>query len=122
MQRKFSGSVKVSFPKFSLEDVIEEANRTAHALSKHLGLVKVVLFGSYAKERYTVASDIDLLVVFDDSRSTEDKVYKTLIRTINLPRVELHILSIKDYMLMKGTKWMETIESEGVVILNHKDT
>jgi predicted nucleotidyltransferase len=114
-------SVKVSFPRFSLEDVVEEANRTAHALSKHLGLEKVILFGSYAKKRYTAASDIDLLVVFDGSKSSEDKVYKTLIRTIKLPRLELHILSIKDYMLMKDTKWIETIESEGVVILNHKD-
>jgi len=52
-----------------------------------------------------VASDIDVPVIFDDSRSTEDETYKALMRNIELPRLELHTLSKKDYELMKDSKW-----------------
>ncbi|MEM4246411.1 MAG: nucleotidyltransferase domain-containing protein, partial [Candidatus Bathyarchaeia archaeon] len=55
------------------------------ALSKELALEKVTLFGSYARSRYTVGSDIDLFIVFDDSRCTEDSVYKTLMKNLRLP-------------------------------------
>ncbi|MGQ9596399.1 MAG: nucleotidyltransferase domain-containing protein [Thermoproteota archaeon] len=85
------------------------------ALSKQLSLSKVILFGSYAKKKYTVSSDIDVLVVFDEQRTVED-VYKMLRRNIDLPKVELHVLSEKDYGEMKNSKWIKTIEEEGIKI------
>lgn len=39
-------------------------------------------------------------------------------KNINLPRVELHILSRKDYESMKKSKWIKTIEEEGILIMN----
>jgi predicted nucleotidyltransferase len=44
-----------------------------------LGLLQVVLFGSYAKENYTVASDIDLLVVY---RSNGEKDAYAIVKKI----------------------------------------
>ncbi|MBS7618376.1 nucleotidyltransferase domain-containing protein [Candidatus Bathyarchaeota archaeon] len=86
-------------------------------LRKRLSLEKVILFGSYAEERYTVASDIDLLVVFDDEKGEEDEVYKVLMKNIKLPRVELHIIPKNDLKLYKDSKWMKIVEEEGVRIL-----
>ncbi|MEM1716835.1 MAG: nucleotidyltransferase domain-containing protein [Candidatus Bathyarchaeia archaeon] len=117
MPRRYSGSVRVFFPKFSREDVIREVGRCAYALREELGLERVIIFGSYARGDYTVASDIDILVVFNEEKSTEDKVYKSLKRDIKLPRVELHILPKKELEAYKTSKWMRTIEEEGIKIL-----
>ncbi|MBO3755182.1 MAG: hypothetical protein FGF53_09980, partial [Candidatus Brockarchaeota archaeon] len=65
----------------------------------------------------TVSSDVDVLVVYDGLKSSENDVYKTLRKSVRLPRVELHILSKKDYKRMKDSKWIREIESEGVKIL-----
>jgi predicted nucleotidyltransferase len=60
-------------------------------------LKKVVVFGAYAKRRCTAGSDIDLFVVFNGSKCSKNNVYKTLMKNIKLPRLELHILSLKEY-------------------------
>lgn len=117
MQKKYSSSVRVFFPKFSLEDVIREVSRCASLFSKELALKKVVVFGSYAKGKYTAGSDIDLFVVYDDSKCTEDYVYKTLMRNVRLPRLELHIISLREYEAIKGSMWIKTINEEGISIL-----
>ena len=117
MPRKYSSSVKIFFPKFSREEVVREVSRCAAELRDGLGLECIILFGSYAKDRYTVASDIDLLVIFDDEKSSEDNVYKSLMKSIKLPRVELHIIPKKEIRFYKGLRWMKTIEEEGIRIL-----
>lgn len=115
--KQYSSSVKVFFPKFNREEVVDEVARCVKMLRGRLALERVVLFGSYAKEKYTVASDIDLLVIFDDEKSGEDEVYKVLMKSIKLPRVELHILPKSSLKLYKESKWMKIIEEEGVKIL-----
>lgn len=71
-----------------------------------------MLFGSYANRRYTVASDVDLLVVVNGQKCSVEEAYRTLMMNINLPRVELHMLSMKDYETMKSSRWISTIERE----------
>lgn len=116
-QKKYSNSVKVYFPKFNTEKVIKELSRCTAELREKLGLEKVILFGSYAKENYTVASDIDLLIIFDDKKSSEDEVYKGLMKNIKLPRIELHLIPKKNLKAYEKSKWMNTIEKEGIKIL-----
>lgn len=116
MQKKFSSSVKVFFPVFNKEEVIKKIRETVNLYFDKLGLEKVVLFGSYAKGNYTVASDVDLLILFNEEKSCESEVYKTLMRNIKVPRVELHILSKKDYITVKNLKWIKMIENEGIEI------
>ncbi|MCX8182298.1 MAG: nucleotidyltransferase domain-containing protein [Candidatus Methanomethyliaceae archaeon] len=43
----------------------------------------VILFDSYAKGNYTVASGIDLLIIFDDEKKIEKLVYRQLMKEIN---------------------------------------
>ncbi|MCX8182753.1 MAG: nucleotidyltransferase domain-containing protein [Candidatus Methanomethyliaceae archaeon] len=109
--------MKVFFPEINREDVIREVGRCAKKLQEELGLEGAILFGSYAKGNYTVASDIDILIVFDDKKSREEEVYRRLMREIKLPRVELHIISKKDLKVHEWTRWIEVIENEGVRIL-----
>ncbi|MGQ9848061.1 MAG: hypothetical protein ACUVQP_11265 [Bacteroidales bacterium] len=74
-------------------------------------------FRVLCKKEHTVASDVDLLVVVDGKKCSVDEAYRTLMMNINLPRVELHMLSEKDYELMKNSRWIKTIEREGISIL-----
>jgi predicted nucleotidyltransferase len=116
MQKKLSTSVKVFFPTFSKEEVVKRVRKAISLYFDKLGLEKVVLFGSYAKGNYTVASDIDLLIVFNEEKADEYEVYKMLMRNIQVPRVELHIISKKDYVAAKDSKWRKIIENEGIEI------
>jgi len=54
-----------------------------------------VLFGSYAKGRQTVASDIDLLVVYT-GRPRAD-AYALVKRALNIRRLEPHVYAEEEY-------------------------
>jgi len=117
MRRRYSSSVRVFYPKFSLEEVVRRVREVAFLFKEELGLKKVVLFGSYAKRRHTVASDIDILVVYDEELHDQDSVHKTLMKNLKLPRVELHLLSKKDYEHMRESRWIKMVEEEGIEVL-----
>ncbi len=91
--------------------------RGVEPIRSEAGVVKVVLFGSYATGRQTAASDIDLLVVIDTSLCDKDSAYKLIRRSIKLRMVELHIISKQEYEQMRESKWIKTIEREGKTII-----
>ena len=64
MRQRSSGSVKVFYPPWNREALLVRLREGVTALREVLPLVRVVLFGSYARGRQTVASDIDLLVIY----------------------------------------------------------
>ena len=49
-------------------------------------LLSVILFGSYAKGRHTAASDVDLLVIYDDPR--RPNAYEIVVESLRIPRLE----------------------------------
>ncbi len=51
--------------------LLTETQRIVEQMKK-LGAVKVILFGSLARQEISLFSDIDLLVLFDDDRSSRD--------------------------------------------------
>ncbi len=71
-----------------------------------------MLFGSYAKGNYTVASDMDLLVVYE-GRDRKD-AFATVKRTISIPRLEPHTYSESEYESVKETLCKMT--GEGVIL------
>jgi predicted nucleotidyltransferase len=117
MLRKSSSSAKIYYPKYDQAEVVEELRKTMQMLSKELGIEKVILFGSYAKNRYTVASDIDILVVFDETVCDEDKVYKAIRKRVKLSRLEPHLITKNEYSRARESRWIKTIEKEGIIIL-----
>ncbi|MEM1589744.1 MAG: nucleotidyltransferase domain-containing protein [Candidatus Bathyarchaeia archaeon] len=117
MQKKYTSSAKIFFPKFSKEQVIEEVGRSAKELREKLGLEAVILFGSYAKGSQTAASDIDLLIIFNNEKISENEVYKTLMKSIKLPGKELHLIPRSELENYEKTKWIKTIREEGIKIL-----
>jgi hypothetical protein len=84
-------------------------------LEERLPLKKMVLFGSYAKGRQTVASDVDLLVVY--AGKPREDAYKLVKRTLNISRLEPHVYSEEEYERAKST--IERMVQGGLVIIPH---
>jgi len=60
-------SVRVFFPRFNQAALTQRLRERMTDLNEKLPLLRVVLFGSYARGNYTVASDVDLLVIMETS-------------------------------------------------------
>ncbi|MCD6236824.1 MAG: nucleotidyltransferase domain-containing protein [Thermoplasmata archaeon] len=99
MRKKSSGSVKIFYPKYDRDHVIRVLNERVKELKKLLPITKVVLFGSYAKNNYTVRSDIDILVVYKDPK--RDDAFKVIKKTIGLSGLEPHVYTEEEYREMK---------------------
>lgn len=95
MRRRYSSSVKVFYPKFSREELIEMIRGRLNELSKKLPLSMVVLFGSYAKSAHTVSSDVDLLVVYKGDR--REDAYAIVRKTLDVPGLEPHIFTEDEF-------------------------
>jgi len=61
----------------------------------------VVLFGSYARGNYTVASDIDLLVVYGGEK--RESAFAIIKKTVAIPGLEPHVYTEKEYHQLKDT-------------------
>ncbi len=113
MQHKSSSSVKVFYPKFSKEEIIQRIKEGIEELAQKMPLKKVILFGSYAKENYTVASDIDLLVVYK-GRKRKD-AFALCKKILKIPSLEPHVYSEAEYKALKST--IQKMTQDGIVIL-----
>jgi predicted nucleotidyltransferase len=114
MLKKSSSSVRVFYPKFNKEEIIQTLSRNLWDVGKELSLLLVVLFGSYARGNYTVASDVDLLVVYEGEQKEE--AYAIVKRTLDIPHLELHVYSEREYEGAKDT--IKNMIKDGVVILD----
>jgi predicted nucleotidyltransferase len=101
MLRRSSDSVRVFYPKLARTDVIRLLSERLKELDKELPLVRVVLFGSYAKGNYTVGSDIDLVVIHRGEKRVD--TYALVKQILDLPRLEPHVYSELEYEQMEGT-------------------
>lgn len=112
MLKKSSGSVQVFYPRFDRETLIQAIRQRLEHLNKKLPVLSVVLFGSYAEVNYTVASDIDLLVVYGGKERKD--AYATIKRTLGIPRLEPHVYSDREYEKMKKT--IDKMTKNGIVL------
>ncbi len=83
-------------------------------LDAALPIRRVVLFGSYAKGTHTVASDIDVLVVYDGE--PRPAAYALTKRTLGIPRLEPHLYTTAEYEAVAAT--VDRMVEDGVVILS----
>jgi len=81
-------------------------------LKRELPLLLVVLFGSYAKGNYTVASDMDLLVIYEGEEKNE--AYAIVKRTLNIPRLEPHVYAEYEFEQMKDV--VEKMIKGGIIL------
>ena len=112
MPRKSSSSVQIFYPKFDKQEIVKRLSSCLQMLQDKLPLILVILFGSYAKGNYTVASDIDLLIVYDGEE--KDDAYAIVKKTLSIPHLEPHIYTRAQFQQMKGT--IEAMSKDGIVL------
>src|SRR5689334_14160475 len=89
MASKSYGSVRVFWPTLGREALVARLRECLPALRAALPVRRVGLFGSQAAGRATVASDIDVLVVY--SGPPRDDAYRTVRAAIPLRGLEPHV-------------------------------
>jgi len=80
---------------------VEHLRRRMEDLRAVLPVTRAVLFGSYARKRHTIASDIDLLVIYAGPK--REDAYALVRRTLDLPRLEPHLYTEGEYGLLRNT-------------------
>jgi len=101
MPRRSSSSVRVFYPPFDREQLLVLLRRRIKGLQGILPLKRVVLFGSYARGKQTVASDIDLLVIY--AGEPQENAYALVKRILNIRRLEPHVYAEEEVAQMKPT-------------------
>ncbi|MGQ9533328.1 MAG: nucleotidyltransferase family protein [Desulfotomaculales bacterium] len=87
--------MRIFYPPFNREQLTVLLRRFLPDLHGKLPLARVVLFGSYARGNYTVASDVDLLVVYmGPPRPDAFALVKTCLA---VPRLEPHVYAEEEY-------------------------
>ena len=81
-------------------------------LQRLLHVKLVALFGSYAKGNYTVASDVDVLVIYEGQ--ARENAYNLVLEAFPIPRLEPHVYSEEDYSRLKST--LDRMMAGGIVI------
>ena len=117
MPEKSSSSVRVFYPKYEREQLIKLLKERVKALKKKMPLVKVVLFGSYARGNYNAFSDVDILVIYKDPKDSQD--YKKVRKTLNLPGTEVHVYTVSEYRNFKEI--IDRMISGGVELLEQEN-
>ena len=116
MPKRSASTVKVFYPRYSRAELLERLAEGISLLRRKLPLKKVVLFGSYANSKHTVASDIDLLVTYG-GESRED-AYALVKNTLNIYGLEPHVYSTDEYDHLIFT--LERMTRDGVTLFEDK--
>lgn len=116
MQKRSLRSVKIFYPEFDLEELIKRISERLPKLEELLQIKLVVLFGSYARGCYTIASDVDLLVVYEGT--PKEDPYHLVKKAIGLRGLEPHVYSISEYAAMWDT--IEKMTKGGIVLLDKR--
>ena len=112
MRTKSSGSVRIFYPAFDKAELLRTLRERLGRLESKLPLVKVVLFGSYARGTYTVGSDVDLLVIYRGEPRPD--AYALTKRALGIPRLEPHLYTEAEYQAARPT--VDRMARDGVTI------
>ena len=112
MPIRSSSSVKIFYPRFDQAYLLRILPERLKILRRELPLLRVVLFGSYAKGNFTVGSDVDLLIVYRGEERAD--AYEVAKRILDIPHLEPHLYSEGEYKKMGSL--IEKMSDGGIVI------
>jgi len=83
---------------------------------KKLGAKRIVLFGSLARGEPRVASDIDLLAIFDDQDCFKTRIQKIYAQIEAAVDFDILPYNKQEYERIRGRSLFRRIEKEGKVL------
>ena len=86
---------------YSKEEVTEKIRSGLKTFKEKFPIKEAILFGSYATDRYTIASDIDLFILYEGAR--REDAFALCKRHLAIPGLEPHVYSEAEYAEMKQT-------------------
>jgi predicted nucleotidyltransferase len=113
MRKDSLGSVRITFPALSREELVERLRQGIASLAADLPLRSAILFGSCATGRATAFSDIDLLVVYGGPRRVD--AYKMVRRHVGLRGLEPHVYNQEEAEQLRAT--LDRMTVGGVTLL-----
>jgi len=117
MRKESPSSVQIFYPKFNKEELIRKIKKKTAELARELPLSLVVLFGSYAHGNNTVASDVDLLIVY---RGKERKdAFAIVKKTLDVPLLEPHVHSEDEYEGLR--RIIDRMIDDGIILFSSKE-
>ncbi len=116
MPARSSSSVRIYYPKFDQAYLLRILPERLKILQRELQLLRVVLFGSYAKGNFTVGSDVDLLIVYKGVERGD--AYAIVKKSLDIPRLEPHLYSEEEYKKMEGL--IDRMSDGGILIQSEK--
>lgn len=117
MPDTFSKDVRVFYPKYRKEELVEKLKKIFKAISEKIKIEEAALFGSYAKEKNTAFSDIDIFVVVANNYGMD--AYSICWDMIGIPEVELHVYSLDEFQAMKKAEnsFLREVERDGIDLM-----
>lgn len=115
MQGESSSSVQIFYPKFDRDELIQALKGKIQELQEKLSLSWVVLFGSYARGNYTVASDVDLLVIYKGKKRKD--AFATVKKTLDIPLLQPHVYSEEEYQRLRNN--IDRMIASGLILFPH---
>ena len=112
MQRESSSSVRVFFPPWSLDGLIERLKAYLPALRDVIPVRRAVLFGSWADGKATAFSDVDVLITYGGPPRKD--AYETVRGVLRLRGLEPHVYSQKEAEELKVT--LDRMTRNGIVL------
>ncbi len=116
MPNRSSSSVRIFWPAFDRAQLIRTLEEGVRRLEADLALRKVVLFGSHARGAATVASDVDLLIVYRGAPRAD--AYALAKRAFRVPRLEPHLYTEVEFGAARHL--LEGMLRGGVTILSRE--
>ena len=113
MPTRSSSSVRVFYPRFDKAALVHLLQERLRPLDARLPLERVVLFGSYATGRHTVASDIDVLIVYRGAPRAD--AYALARQILDIRGLEPHLYTEAEYEVARAT--VERMIAGGEVLL-----
>ncbi|MEM3383325.1 MAG: nucleotidyltransferase domain-containing protein [Nitrososphaerales archaeon] len=100
----------------SKDELISLLKDRVKNLSKELPIRLAMLFGSYAINRYTVASDVDIFAVVENK--DKDKIYRKIYEGLGISNLQLHLYTVDEYEKLKMNRpsFVKEIEEKGILI------
>lgn len=93
--------MRIFYPAFDKTELLRTLRERLGRLESELPLVRVVLFGSYARGTHTVGSDVDLLIVYRGEPRPD--AYALTKRALDIPRLEPHLYTEAEYQGARTT-------------------
>jgi predicted nucleotidyltransferase len=101
MPKASSSSVQIFYPRYSRAEILHRIRSNVGFLREKLPLKLVALFGSYAAMKHTVASDIDVLIVYEGNR--REDAYALCKKILAIQGLEPHVYSEGEHEKLKGS-------------------